>query len=247
MAALTTTYERPLLTEDLAYAEASERVHNAEDIRKIKQLLATFLPAELVEIIAHEAELWLCVMLYQHWGQSQYSSIAKMLPPPQFDAHGCLALTRKLSDMIHEKSFIIQRIKFTIVSRDQGWGGGNYTLPFEGSWTWFEAKIVRPIDPSEEASLDEQEFKKLQNCIKTDVGSGTNYYCTTVKNPYASPEGHDGIKSTDPHVTNGRGDSWTIVRNRRAKPAYCTHTVVWDRTDVFDGEVYKLGKSYKNG
>ncbi|PPQ73517.1 hypothetical protein CVT24_007642, partial [Panaeolus cyanescens] len=240
-----TTIHKPIFTEDLAYAETSETIHKAEDIRKIKQLLSIFFPTELVDIIAREAELWLCVMLYQHYGQSEYFSAASMTSP-HFDTHRCLALTRKLSDMIQEESFIVQRIKFTVLSCDQGWLRGVakiWMLPFEASWTWFEAKVVRTSNPSEEANLDQRQFEELQYAIKAEVGMGTNVHCTTVKNPYASPEG----QNADPHATEGRGDSWTIVRNRRGNSEYRRHTVVWDRADVFDreGEIHRLNTEGK--
>ncbi|PPR07440.1 hypothetical protein CVT24_007803 [Panaeolus cyanescens] len=117
-------------------------------------------------------------------------------------------------------------------------------VPYEGSWTWFEAKIVRTRDPSEEVNLNERE---LQNSIKTDLSTGTTLVCKTVKNPYASPEGQSGLRSSDPHITYEQGDSWTIVRNCRANDEYLTHTVVWDRTYVFDkaGEIDRLNREGK--
>jgi len=179
-------------------------VPTPEDVFTVRRYLLAKLPAELANIILDEAHYWPKVsyglLRGVEWSISGRNA-------DNFDASICCLLTPRLNEWIMTNGAPSHKIKavcFTIVSHDQGWASENdfagtfrvqimmmylnyephpkRTGRYEGSWTWFEAAIVRNLvqDVLYQGLLetDEQVWQSL-GAQREDVDSPW----TIVKNP----------------------------------------------------------------
>ncbi|KAF8800987.1 hypothetical protein BYT27DRAFT_7148106 [Phlegmacium glaucopus] len=123
----------------------------------------------------------------------------------------CCLLTPKLCDLFGsgmDSAVKITSICFKIVSHDQGWcNQNNFSRPYEGSYTWFEAVVVRDFIYKQPAtgSID----ARIRNALSIR-GNSTNGEVVTVKTP-----------------NDENSDVWIIQRNKRASREYKLHTVLW--------------------
>ncbi|PPQ67204.1 hypothetical protein CVT24_011275 [Panaeolus cyanescens] len=216
------------------YSQSDEEEHipdrEPEDIiLETKSILMTRLPKELVDIIVEEAEFWLSATSEHDYGRGS-PFVVENGPndPVPFDRQRCCAITPEMSTMIPHKFLGIRRVKFTISSHDQGWGGeSNLKGQYEGSWTWFEARIVRALPEK----LEAEGITSPEPYLVRDLDMGTKNWSETIKNPYATK---DGTGSKDPQVINGTGDTWTIRRNLRANNKFRKRVVVWSWDDELE-------------
>ncbi|KAJ6482579.1 hypothetical protein C8R45DRAFT_1215344 [Mycena sanguinolenta] len=114
-----------------------------DDVFQVRRCLLNYLPPELVNTILDEAEYWPRIrstrnrLLVVHASSSSDSNASlRCLVTPPFPAAQALG-----GPSAHLR---VKLVKFDIVSNDQGWGGdpqdhGSYI----GSYTWFEAVILR--------------------------------------------------------------------------------------------------------
>ncbi|PPQ78764.1 hypothetical protein CVT24_002313 [Panaeolus cyanescens] len=148
------------------------------------------------------------------------------------------ALTPKISEMVPRKPFEIQQVSFTFLSRDQGWGGDSHVRGhYEGSWTWFDARIIRNVDtaPINTASPAGDLESKEQIVTVQNLDGDTSTKDSSVPRTIttASVTGHDNwnYNHADVRILYEDPDIWTVQRNRRANAEYYEHRVVWRRGD----------------
>ncbi|KAH6905061.1 hypothetical protein BKA70DRAFT_1108445, partial [Coprinopsis sp. MPI-PUGE-AT-0042] len=112
-----------------------------DDVLAVQEVLLEHLPIEIIHLILDKAEYWPRLLAQR---ESE--------PPLRI----CNPISDKVlhtvisfpgipeSCLTHESRMKLRRVVFHILSHDQGWGGDpNLTGRFEGSWTWFEASIIR--------------------------------------------------------------------------------------------------------
>ncbi|KAJ6564632.1 hypothetical protein B0H19DRAFT_1259052 [Mycena capillaripes] len=114
-----------------------------DDVFQVRRFLVEFLPPELVNTILDDAQYWPRIRCTSnaatvHASSNSYhnASLRCLITPafPSSETLGGPAACLR-----------VKLIKFGIFSHDQGWGGhpqdhGTY----QGSYTWFEATILRP-------------------------------------------------------------------------------------------------------
>ncbi|KAF9044285.1 hypothetical protein BJ165DRAFT_1480239 [Panaeolus papilionaceus] len=204
--------------------EMEEHIPSEEEVEEVKSILMIFLPKELADIITDEAEFWLCATSEHNYGGQPYRVEADMTT--NYDKQRCCAISPEMSSLIPRPFFHIRCVRFIISSHDQGWGGEpNLQGDYEGSWTWFEAKIVRPKPGAGDDEPVREPF------IMGDLDMDTEQWTTTVQNPYAHKQ-KGGTE--DSYVLDGKGDSWTIQLNLRANGEFEEHAVVWRWDDELD-------------
>ncbi|KAG7090462.1 hypothetical protein E1B28_009578 [Marasmius oreades] len=124
------------------------------DVVQVRFVLLNFLPRELVDIIIDEAEYWCRACI----GERNEKLKILACPYNQHDARLCYLLTQPIpgNDNLEERRpRKVRKVVFNTKSHDQGWGGPPTEEleeygPYHGSFTWFEAGIVRFIDESAE-------------------------------------------------------------------------------------------------
>ena len=66
----------------------------------------------------------------------------------------------------------IRRVIFTFRSKDQGWSSfPNQRGTYEGSWTWFEAGLTRPVssDPSDALYAEQLQIKVAKERVRYEL------------------------------------------------------------------------------
>ncbi|EEB89082.1 hypothetical protein MPER_12867 [Moniliophthora perniciosa FA553] len=122
----------------------------------VRIALLTFLPRELVDIVLDDAEYWPRV------SAKRYLVVVAAASGPTPQADWCYLVTPQiiLDGLDNDGRAELRRppkihsVIFTTKSRDQGWGGPpraemeRYERegPYHGSFSWFEAVIIRPSD-----------------------------------------------------------------------------------------------------
>ncbi|PKY06054.1 hypothetical protein P168DRAFT_303730 [Aspergillus campestris IBT 28561] len=171
-----------------------------EDVLKTRYLLSwkivpEGLPSEIVDMIVDAAEYW----------PSTVTRLQKKMVVHQ-DRDAVVVVTQPLcydettqenttpKPRPHRTIHPCRKIVFTIDSRDQGWGGGRRTTPYEGSFTWFDVDVMHsaqqraPDAPGPEFHPPQGGFEndaplllpnahKLQ-CNKTAVGETQRHVVT---------------------------------------------------------------------
>jgi len=177
------------------------------DIYEVRRYLLRWFPAELANKIIDDAQYWPVVSCSAKpdWVISENHSPC------------CCLVTPRLDSLILEESFKIKLVRFVIASRDQGWASeDSFPTKYMGSWTWFEAGIIRYLkgddDHEDEGVCNIQQVNEL---IKSQ-GSVSGPDVTMVKNP-----------EKDSYT-------WHIQRNVRASREETVHEVVWTDSDPDD-------------
>ncbi|PPQ75730.1 hypothetical protein CVT24_002583 [Panaeolus cyanescens] len=150
------------------------------------------------------------------------------------------ALTPKLSEMVHQSPFTIQAVSFTMLSRDQGWGGeANLRGEYEGSWTWFDAKIIKNVDTSSTekalkaaADIESKEQILVVKELVDDSKSRPSHIRRALTTATVVEHEYWKTRDTDMHILYSTEDVWTVHRNRRAKREYFQHSITWNRGDA---------------
>ncbi|KAL0062366.1 hypothetical protein AAF712_010777 [Marasmius tenuissimus] len=121
-----------------------------DDVVTVRLLLVQLLPRELVDIIIDEAEYWVRACI----GERNTGLTALAGTSDDFNCSYCYLLTQSIplsentENDVRKRPVRVQQIIFTTTSHDQGWGGPEPEElerygPYHGSWSWFEASIVR--------------------------------------------------------------------------------------------------------
>ncbi|KAF8890808.1 hypothetical protein CPB84DRAFT_1784583 [Gymnopilus junonius] len=119
---------------------------------------------------------------------AQYWSVVSCSAKPGWTIaqnHGprCCLVTPRLDSLILEESFKVRMVRFVIASHDQGWASENsFPTQYMGSWTWFEAGIVRSPEGDENPEDEESRILRINELLKSQ-GSESGPDRTMVKNP----------------------------------------------------------------
>ncbi|KAG6808456.1 hypothetical protein H0H92_004053, partial [Tricholoma furcatifolium] len=112
----------------------------------------------------------------------------------------------------------VQMVKFTLRSCDQGWGGipedrGTYN----GSWSWFEAGIVRGVPAEYNLESDLKQYN-MQNADTFNSDAFGRSFAQEVVNPLTENQ------------------RWELQYNLTASSDVRDHEIIWDRHDIIDEE-----------
>ena len=118
--------------------------HDQASIIQVALLLRSRLPVDLIPLVLDYAHFWTTFATANSLhrepdriGEPQAPKLQVALVLPQNIRRNC-----------------IRRIRFTTISRDQGWSSYHNSYgTYENSWTWFEAGI-RGLDRTNHADLD---------------------------------------------------------------------------------------------
>ncbi|KAF8066568.1 hypothetical protein FPV67DRAFT_1582039 [Lyophyllum atratum] len=124
--------------EDDAQSDVEASAHfnpTYDDVYAVREDLRQFLPLELADLILESAAYWPCVSV-----ESNRALVVAAGYQTQNNAASYYVVTPAIS----EQATHIKLVKFILESCDQGWGGDSNNLDtYNGSFTWFEAGIVR--------------------------------------------------------------------------------------------------------
>lgn len=226
-----------------------------QDVHVARSLLRRFLPTELVLQILTHASYHPTII-----ASNDTPLILSAIPPgPPRDTpltrgrfrvpqrhqhrpnHGArlyiLTSAIPYENKAEDENLRVKRVKISIRSHDQGWGGepgtqGTYT----GSWTWFEASILRPTSPPAQHGAGEassshdhaQGQQQQQQRLEAD-----DAIFEEVMDRRGSPEDFlDDMRTRfalQPvkRSENEDGIVWLVQRNLCANSAEREHNIVW--------------------
>ncbi|KAF8964474.1 hypothetical protein BDZ97DRAFT_1815262 [Flammula alnicola] len=157
-----------------------------------------------------------------------------LTPQDVFDVRGYLLeyLPAELANQILDTLSTGPNL-FKIESHDQGWGGEDS----QGSWTWFEAAIVRDFkDEYSEGSDDEAKIRQALSIRERRSKRGPIGHWDIEIPPtqwffgwFGSTTPTKGPTLITVKNPNMESDVWDIQRNARASREYRLHEVVWTR------------------
>ncbi|KAJ7722891.1 hypothetical protein DFH07DRAFT_759734 [Mycena maculata] len=173
------------------------------DVFEVRHVLVKFLPAELVNTILDDAQYWprirasRDILVTVNAARSTNNDAALCyLVTPQFPSRETLGGPGA--------RLRVKCVKFRILSNDQGWSSApQFHGTYNGSYTWFEAAILRPGPRPE-----------LQGWRRWALAMGSTRFLPS----------RPLIEVKNPHEEGGR---WLIQRNRCASKEPLLHTVVW--------------------
>ncbi|KAF8801164.1 hypothetical protein BYT27DRAFT_7115702 [Phlegmacium glaucopus] len=200
----------------------SERtqVPTLEDVFAVRRSLLAFVPPELANIILDEAGYWPKAT----WSfKPENPLVISATSSNQNKVTVCCLLSPKLCDLFNGE-VKIKTIGFKIMSHDQGWCSQiNFSQPYDGSYTWFEAVIARGFIYRHAAigsSDAELEIEGIHDALELRDDDLKN------------------LKISDAEAPNDQNsDVWLIQRNKRATQEYQLYTVVWAEEEVADGSI----------
>ncbi|KAF9555116.1 hypothetical protein CPC08DRAFT_145891 [Agrocybe pediades] len=200
-----------------------DHVPDVEDVYEVRRLLLRWVPAELAVKITDDAEYWPCSTFSAEIDARSFCITQQTGPT-------CCALTPKLGEWINVRGsglFKIRRVNFRIASHDQGWGGeSNLPSEYLGSYTWFEAAIVRDFKANAGVPFVKEtlKFRGKDRALLSNEDEETKTYSnefgqlTTVKNPNGTDK-----------------DVWHIQRNVRASASEKVHEIFWTDEEPEEG------------
>ncbi|KAJ7182847.1 hypothetical protein C8R43DRAFT_968254 [Mycena crocata] len=111
------------------------------DVFRVRHFLSNILPPELVNVIIDDAEYWPKLL-----AEMEYPEVLSASSNRESNAALCCLVTPPFpSSEDLAGPLRVKRVQFDIVSNDQGWGGQQEDHgTYHGSYTWFEAAILRP-------------------------------------------------------------------------------------------------------
>ncbi|KAF8176401.1 hypothetical protein K438DRAFT_1727335 [Mycena galopus ATCC 62051] len=194
-----------------------------EDVFQVRRFLVDFLPPELVNTILDEAKYWPRIrssrdrlLVVQASSKNQNNASLRCLVTPAFPPSEALGgpSTR----------LRVKFIELGVLSHDQGWGGDpNDVGTYTGSFTWFEAAILRPGTAPElqgwrrwATMLGSQRFHPARPLLEVPNPAGGSRWLVQTNRCATGEEMHHNIvwradgpesDSTSDHVEeNGSGD-----------------------------------------
>ncbi|KAG6830610.1 hypothetical protein H0H87_007553 [Tephrocybe sp. NHM501043] len=194
-----------------------------EDVFATRTLLIQFVPLELADFIIDIAQYWPCVSVRKtkHLQvtanyRTENNAAAYYLVTPHVPTR--------------YQRLEVKMVKFTLESCDQGWGGDART--YNGSFTWFEAGVIRGVSDSQESKLEDY-FEQLgvQNEAAFNADAFSRDYAQEVVNPFEDSR------------------RWYLQCNMQVSSLVRTHEIVWRRHDVVDdaAEALLIAKGTRKG
>lgn len=107
---------------------------------------------------------------------------------------------------------------------------------YEGSWTWFDAKIIKSVDTTPidktQIAVDVESKEQIVVVRELDGDSASKpdapHSLTTAT---VTEHQNWNASHSDVRILYHGKDIWTIHRNRRANREYFKHIVTWKRSD----------------
>ncbi|TFK32367.1 hypothetical protein BDQ12DRAFT_728725 [Crucibulum laeve] len=177
------------------------------DVLQVRYILLRFVPLELADLILEAAEYW----------AKQISSMKRDVQvcassSPSYNADWCYLVTSPIPARSRNGMPIptkVKKVKFTLKSCDQGWGGSReHRGTYRHSCTWFEASILRPS-----SVLSKNDLAKL-------ITQPVNPVCFKAM----------GIEEIPGEGVGKR--RWHIQRNVHVSRHQKLHEVVWTNTPM---------------
>ncbi|KAI3611446.1 hypothetical protein WG66_002038 [Moniliophthora roreri] len=190
-----------------------------DDVIAVRIALLKFLPRELVDIVLDDAEYW------PRTFAKRYLVVIANTSGPKSQADWCYLVTPQIiPDVLENDGEELRRppkihsVTFTTKSRDQGWGGPPKDEmerygPYHGSFSWFEAVIIRPSDEYPNAPWWLEE---------------TSEFPVNLLNP--GPTEQD-LADADVVLVGPPRKRWFVCCNLTANDTYTEHTVTWSIHD----------------
>ncbi|KAF5365277.1 hypothetical protein D9758_005350 [Tetrapyrgos nigripes] len=198
-----------------------QEIHTpSEDgVEAVREILLEFLPLELVDIILDTAEYWPCV-----YASQESRIIARNNEPWCYLITPPIPTSQSSNPDEKQRHRRVREIRFRLNSHDQGWGGEpEHQGTYDGSWTWFEALILRPSSPLH------------RQLVGNDVTE-----------PFTLKSDHLSAMDAEQNGTPPQPKRWHIQTNVTASRATKEHKVIWteeekpvseQRYDMFKGRV----------
>lgn len=229
------TFLSTLVDSDDRHFEDRQYTPNHDDVEVVRGYLMLWVPTELANAIIDDA---------QYWSKANYTVTSpddSSTLITEFHGSYCFLLTPKLSDMIGTQKFVkVRKVGFKITSHDQGFCNESnfpstsysisvnwttdefrpfgYLGKYMGSWTWFEAAIIREVegDTRNEQSGSTDSLQSHIQRIMNESGETTEdgMQVVIVKNP----------RKPDSRI-------WHVQRNIRALRNDTIHEVTWSDED----------------
>ncbi|KIM38522.1 hypothetical protein M413DRAFT_447753 [Hebeloma cylindrosporum] len=210
---------------ELPRTKGENYVPTPNDVFATRRYLLERVPAELANLILDEASYWPKVSSRVIAGDRNL--IVSAIASENNDASRCCLLSPTLNEWITAEAKVSSSLKikavcFTIVSHDQGWASeNNFSGKYEGSWTWFEAVIVRNF---------------RQDILDQGLDDGGIRHLLEIR-------GGDAESPLVTTVTNAQSDSdtWHVQSNVRAHNQAVKHTILWSdkvEDDIDDDSLY---------
>ncbi|PPQ94356.1 hypothetical protein CVT25_000684 [Psilocybe cyanescens] len=208
------TFLSTLVDSDDRHFEDRQYTPNHDDVEVVRGYLMLWVPTELANAIIDDA---------QYWSKANYTVTSpddSSTLITEFHGSYCFLLTPKLLDMIGTQKFVkVRKVGFKITSHDQGFcSENNFPSKYMGSWTWFEAAIIREVegDTRNEQSGSTDSLQSHIQRIMNESGETTEdgMQVVIVKNP----------RKPDSRI-------WHVQRNIRALRNDTIHEVTWSDED----------------
>ncbi|KAK0451436.1 uncharacterized protein EV420DRAFT_1274308 [Desarmillaria tabescens] len=183
--------------------EHADHVPSDDDVLSVKYILKNCgLPVEIIDDTLEFAQYWPCIherRIIEARAAADYR-VGETYP----DAGWCYIVSPPVPQGIK-----VRAVKFVIESRDQGWGGEpRHRGTYEGSWTWFEAAIIRG-EPWWLSEVLEGPVDLYKKGLAEDSRSAA--------------------RAAEVRSHEEEGSRWHIGVNVTATGSYKEHTFVWPR------------------
>lgn len=209
---------------ELSSLPAQIQPQEPEDIIRTALLLRQLLPADLIPLILDYAQLWYPVA---EAATSHTASISEA-------ASHRIQASLLIPAYIPHKA--IRRIRFTTVSRDQGWSSYREDQgTYRGSWTWFEAGVAGLTDESPDPHSNVPVIQSTLLAPQNEINQHSTRMLDPARREFElmRPEFYKyGAKR--------------IITNIHAGRNYKTHVVEWD-ADHEDEDVRRMMREIKAG
>ncbi|PBK89635.1 hypothetical protein ARMGADRAFT_328196 [Armillaria gallica] len=182
----------------------TDHIPSDDDVILVKLILNSYLPVEIIDDILDFAQYWARIC-ERRCIERGFKTVATGEAFPK--AEWCYLVSPPIP-----QDAKVRLVKFVIESCDQGSGGEpEHRGTYEGSWTWFEAAIIRgePWWLSKVLTMPVDLYREGSE-LPEDVRSATR--ATEVRSHEESSRWHVGVNVT-------------------ARGLYKEHTIVWPRMD----------------
>ncbi|SJL09037.1 uncharacterized protein ARMOST_12413 [Armillaria ostoyae] len=179
----------------------ADHVPSDGDVISVKLILNSYLPVEIIDDILDLAQYWARIRERRRIDLGAKTVLAGETFPK---AEWCYLVSPPIP-----QDAKVRLVKFVIESCDQGVGGEpEHRGTYEGSWTWFEAAIIR----------------------------GEPWWLNEVLGRYVdlyrlAEDVRSAARAAEVPSHEEEGSRWHVGVNVTAEGLYKEHTIVWPRTD----------------
>ncbi|KAK0199698.1 hypothetical protein DFS33DRAFT_184481 [Desarmillaria ectypa] len=186
--------------------EHEDHIPSGDDVISVKRVLNHYLPVEIIDDILDFAQYWPRIHERRRIGLKAvaFHQVGETFPKAEW----CYTVSPPIP-----QNAKVCAVEFVIESCDQGHGGEpEHRGTYEGSWTWFEAAIIRG------------EPWWLSEVLRMPV----DLYQEGLELP---DDVRSAARAAEVRSREAEGSRWHIGVNVTAIGLYKEHTIVWPRTD----------------